>query len=292
MASWLDVSLAWRRSRGPLLVLVATLTARADPSFYLTRVAPVFEQHCVVCHGVEKDKGGLRLDSYEQLMTGGESGQVIKPGDAAGSELFWRITLPAEDEYVMPSDGKPLLSADEIKLVELWIARGASVTAPASQFADAPVARPVQPVAPSAPDWRPLAAEIQRLQRQLGLKLVPRSQHVTDGLVLRTASAPRRFDDDTLVALAPVAALIVDAELARTNVTDAGLRTLAGFQNLRALDLSRTRVTSQGLAALTALPALDALNLTDTAVDNDGVARLKDLPSLKHVWHFGTTVSP
>jgi hypothetical protein len=292
MACSLDVSLLWRRGRGPLLMLAAALTVRADPSFFLTRVAPVFEQHCVGCHGAEKDKGRLRLDAYEHLMAGGESGQVIKPGDAAGSELFWRITLPAGHEYVMPSDGKPLLSADEIKLVELWITAGASATTPVSGFPDAPAARPIQPAVPWAPDWRPLTAEIDRLQRELGLKLVPRSQNVTDGLVLRTASAPRRFDDGTLIALAPVAALIVDAELARTHVTDAGLRTLAGFQNLRALDLSRTRVTSDGVAALMTLPALEVLNLTDTAVDEEGLARLKALPALKQVWHFGTAASP
>ena len=44
-----------------------------------------------------------------------------------------------------------------------------------------------------------------------------------------------------------MAPLIVDAELARTKVTDAGLMSLGRFENLRALDLTRTAVSSAGL---------------------------------------------
>ena len=277
---------------GPLLALFPGIGAAADLSFFHARVAPVFEQKCVSCHGAKKDKGDLRLDDYERAMTGGESGPAIAPGDPAGSELFRRITLPEDHDDVMPSDGEPLLSADEIRLIEVWIQAGASATAPQSDFPDAPVVARMQPTVPLAPDWRPFHAELARLQAELGVKLVPRSQTPTDGLVLRTASAPRRCDDATLAALAPVAVLIVEAELARTGVTDAGLPTLATFANLRKLDLTRTAVTSAGLAALSALPELESLNLTATAVDDAGLALLQDLPALKHVWHFGAKVAP
>lgn len=35
------------------------------------RVWPLLEGKCLQCHGVEKQKGGLRLDSREGLMRGG-----------------------------------------------------------------------------------------------------------------------------------------------------------------------------------------------------------------------------
>ena len=113
----------------------------------------------------------------------------------------------------------------------------------------------------------------------------------TDGLILRTASAPGRCDDAALAKLAPVAALIVDAELARTKITDAGLEALAACENLRSLDLTRTAITSEGLAALAGLKKLESLNLTDTAIDDSGVAKLKALPALKRWWLFGTKVT-
>ena len=281
--------------RGAALVAVALLLAagaRAEPSFYTARVAPILDQHCVVCHGADKQKAGLRLDSFEHLKRGAKSGEVLKAGDAKGSELLRRVMLPKDDEEVMPSDGKPLLSADEIKVIEQWIAAGASPTAPVSAFPDAPRLRPrrAEVVALTA-DWRPLAKQIAALEKDTGLKLVPRSQVPTDGLILRTASAASRCDDAALAKFAPVAALIVDAELARTKVTDAGLATVGRWENLRRLDLTRTTITSAGLASLQPLKKLEALNLTNTAVDDAGVAQLKALPALQHVWVFGTKVT-
>lgn len=261
----------------------------SEPSFYAARVAPIMDKHCVVCHGPEKKKAGLRLDSFDHLMAGAESGSVLEPGRLKESELHRRITLPSSDEEVMPSDGKPLLSADEIKIIALWIEAGASATKPVSDFPNAPALRAGRgaPVA-LAPDWRDKSAEIAALAKQLGVKLVPRSQIPTDGLILRTASAPPRCDDAAIAALAPVAAFIVDAELARTKVTDAGLKTLAGWENLRTLDLSRTRVTSAGLAAVSVLKKLKVINLTETTVDDAALESLKMLPGLERAWLYGT----
>ena len=105
-----------RRGLAALGVVVAA-TAFADPSFYTARVGPIFDKHCVVCHGPEKQKAGLRLDSFEHAIRGAKSGEVIAAGNVKESELFRRITLPKDDEEVMPNDGKPLLAADEIKVI-------------------------------------------------------------------------------------------------------------------------------------------------------------------------------
>jgi hypothetical protein len=289
-----------RLSSGAFLVTFAAFVAgaQAEPTFFTARVAPILEQHCVGCHGPEKHKAGLRLDGFENLIRGAESGAVVEPGKVKQSELFRRVTLPENDDDVMPSDGKPLLSADEIKILELWIAAGASATKPLADFPSAPVPKTVRVQAEAAaPDWRPRSQQIETLQRELGVKLVPRSQVPTDGLILRTASAPRRCDDAALAKLVPIADLIVDAELARTAITDAGLKSLAEYQNLRALNLTHTNVTSAGIAVLVRLTKLETLNLTETTVDDRGVEQLKAAPALKRVWLFGskatvTEVSP
>lgn len=264
----------------------------AETTFYQARVAPILDRHCVGCHGPEKQKAKLRLDSFAAVMRGAESGVMVKPGDPRGSELFRRITLPATDDEVMPSDGKPLLSRDEIRNIELWIAGGASATKVVADFPGAPSLARFKPAEPArAPDWRPRAAEIAALEASLHVRLVPRSQVPTDGLVLRTAGAPARCDDAALTALAPLADLIVEAELARTRVTDAGLATLAGWSNLLAVDLTRTAVTSGGVARLGGLKSLEVANLTDTAVDEAGVAPLRALPTLRRLWVHGTRVA-
>jgi mono/diheme cytochrome c family protein len=272
--------------------LATAVTARAETTFYQARIAPILDRHCVSCHGPEKQKAKLRLDSFEAILRGAESGVMVKPGDPRGSELFRRIMLPATDDEVMPSDGKPLLSKDEIRNIELWIAGGASASKVVADFPGAPPLSRFKPAEPArAPDWRPRAGEIAALEAKFHVRLIPRSQVPTDGLVLRTASSPGRCDDAVLAALAPVAPLIVEAELARTRVTDTGLAVLAGWENLRVVDLTRTAVTSAGLAPLARHRTLETLNLTDTAVDDAGVASLRTVPSLRRLWLHGTKVT-
>ena len=47
---------------------------RSNPAFfYGAHVEPIFINHCYSCHGPDKQKGRLRLDSYELLMRGGKA---------------------------------------------------------------------------------------------------------------------------------------------------------------------------------------------------------------------------
>ena len=80
--------------------------------------------------------------------------------------------------------------------------------------------------------------------------------------------------------------------MARTNVTDAGLATIATWPNLVRLDLSRTAVTSAGVAQLAPLKKLEALNLSQTKVDADGLAAVRKFAALKEVWAFDSAAEP
>lgn len=284
MTCWPDL----RRLTAGLTCLAAVASMQSEPATFLTRIAPVLEQHCTGCHGEKKQKAGLRLDSYEGIMLGSEEQPVISPGDLRNSELFRRVTLPAGHEDVMPSDGKPLLSATEIILLEKWISAGASGT---GTF-EAPALVPSVVTLPAAPDYRTRLAAAIALGQKQGVRLVPRSGVPTDGLVLRTASAPARCNDAVLTQLTPFADLIVEAELARTKITDAGLVAIKSWSNLRVLDLTQTAVTSRGLRELVSLEKLETLNLTETQVDQAGVAELRSLPAMREVWSYGTPAEP
>ena len=277
-------------SPAPLRNWIGGRQPQVDPtSFYAMRVQPIFEDKCVLCHNAGKFKGKLRLDSYENVMHGGKDGLVIRPGEPGKSELFRRVTLPSDSKDFMPAEGKPALSAQEVKTIELWIAAGAT-----TQIADAGIqGLPPSPgenavAAPLTADYRPQLKTIAELEASLSVRLVPRSQNPTDGLILRTASAPERCNDATLAQLAPVANLIVDAELARTRVTDKGMQAVANFSNLRFLDLSHTAVTSAGLKELTKLDKLESLNLTQTRVTHNAAAELQAKPGLKRIYLFET----
>ena len=84
----------------------------------------IFAHHCYQCHSSDKTEGELRLDEKDLVFKGGESGAVIQPGDAEGSELVRRITLPAGHKEAMPTKGKKL-GENEIEVIKLWINQGA-----------------------------------------------------------------------------------------------------------------------------------------------------------------------
>lgn len=264
-------------------------TALPSATFFAARVAPIFENKCSGCHNAEKRKGKLRLDSFENVMRGGKDGVVVRAGDLKHSELFRRISLSPDEKDFMPTDGKPPLTSSEVKVIELWIASGASNSLPAVEVRGAPplsIAEP--PPLPVAADYRPKLALIASLEQELGVRLVPRSKNPEDGLVLRTVSAPERCNDAAISRLKIIGSLIVDAELARTKVTDNGLKSLATFGNLHTIDLAHTAVTSAGVPLLARLSHLQSLNLTATAVDDSGVSALRRKQTLKRLYLFET----
>jgi len=77
---------------------------RAD--IYLDVVAPLLNSKCGGCHNESKRRGGLSVIDYPSLRQGGESGEVVKPGDPVASELYRRITLPDSSEEYMPAGVK------------------------------------------------------------------------------------------------------------------------------------------------------------------------------------------
>src|SRR4051812_9625695 len=62
-----------------------------EAEFFETRVRPVLAEHCVACHGPKKQMSGLRLDSREALLEGGDKGTAVRPGDPEGSRLVQAV---------------------------------------------------------------------------------------------------------------------------------------------------------------------------------------------------------
>ena len=87
-------------------------------------VYPVLQRSCFECHGPEKQKGKLRLDTREAAFQGGDSGAAIVKGKPDESELLRRVALPKTDDDVMPNRGD-LLSKTELEQIRRWIAAGA-----------------------------------------------------------------------------------------------------------------------------------------------------------------------
>ena len=96
---------------------------------YEADVKPIFEKSCIKCHGSEKQKGKLRLDSLAATLKGREDGKVIEVGDSAKSMLVQNVAhVGDEDMFMPPPDNKdkiPPLTKEQIGLIRAWIDQGA-----------------------------------------------------------------------------------------------------------------------------------------------------------------------
>ncbi len=129
--------------------------ATAGDEFFENRIRPVLVEHCHDCHSDAKGKakGGLKLDSREALMGGGDSGAVVVPGDAEGSLLIKAVRYADEDLQMPPNkDGRKQLPPAVIADLAEWIKMGAPFPAApgaanvAMHWAFEPIANPPVPV--------------------------------------------------------------------------------------------------------------------------------------------------
>ncbi len=104
---------------------VAEPSPRSEVATYAD-VEPIFKMRCMKCHNTKGLMGpppeGLLLNSYENILSSADRARVI-PGYPEASELVRRIRGQALP--LMPFDGPPYLSNEEIQLIIQWIAQGA-----------------------------------------------------------------------------------------------------------------------------------------------------------------------
>ena len=249
-------------------------------SFYTARVAPLLEEHCIGCHGERRQKGKLRLDSFAAAMRGGKHGPVIKPGNAQDSELMARLLLPPTDDKAMPPEGKPPLKPDEVTVIKLWIAAGASGVQPveAIKGAPKPVAKikfaEIDPVAVEK-ERAALAAAVKELQKRFPGVISYESRGSAD-LEINASLLGEKFGDAELAALAPLHDRIVRADLSGTAVGDASASTLVSMKRLKVLRLLNTKIGDATIRALTNAGALQSLAVVGASVSDQALQPLRN----------------
>ena len=94
----------------------------AELAFFETDVRPLLAEHCYECHSAESDglRAGLRIDSRDGLLAGGDSGSALEPGDAGASLLMEAVRY---ESFEMPPAGK--LPDEKIAILARWIEMGA-----------------------------------------------------------------------------------------------------------------------------------------------------------------------
>ena len=115
-----------------LIVLTTTSSLRAaengSDDFYARQVRPILATYCFKCHGPDEKtrKARLRLDVREAALKPARSGaRAIVPGKPQESELVARLHTTEASEIMPPPSTKLVLNAEQKRILETWIARGA-----------------------------------------------------------------------------------------------------------------------------------------------------------------------
>ena len=117
------------------VVAVEVKTVDSSLSVYEKAIAPILTQKCVSCHGPDKVKGKLQLQSPELIIKGGKDGNILTSFHNEEALLLQRIHLPNADEKHMPPDGKLQLTLEELTLLTKWVKAGGNFTKKISELA-------------------------------------------------------------------------------------------------------------------------------------------------------------
>jgi hypothetical protein len=275
-------------------------------------VNPALQQRCSTCHNDSKKSGGLSMASYDSLIKGGEKGAVITPGDATKSDLYHRISLTPDDKEFMPKDGKTPLTKNEVKAIGAWIAQGApktglvggmKLTADASAAIQAVIGAGAGGGDEQADNGGGASTEAP-LPTVAAADPALVNAVVAEGFILRKVDKASNLLDADYVSAKPVTAAIIadlaklSPQLLRLNlrhagVTDAMVKTIAGFPNLRHLRLeANAGVTDAAAKDISGIKTLTYLNLVNTKVTDTGFTQVAALPKLQRIYFWGTAVTP
>jgi mono/diheme cytochrome c family protein len=116
-----------------LVTRPAPARAADDPkgvAFFEEKIRPILAQSCVGCHGEEKQKGGLRIDTRAALIKGAEEDgkvtKVVEPGSPEKSMIIEAVEYKNEDIQMPPPKKKvpQKLSDAQITALKEWVKMG------------------------------------------------------------------------------------------------------------------------------------------------------------------------
>ncbi|MGK0186403.1 MAG: hypothetical protein ACI9R3_002186 [Verrucomicrobiales bacterium] len=124
---------------------------RADT--FTEKVEPILEEHCYDCHGEDKQKSELRLDTPAGITLGGNSGEPLLIAHESAASYIIRRVASDDRKQRMPPKG-PGLTQEEATVLRRWIDEGARFPAGAGVAAEIttahwsflPVVRPPAPI--------------------------------------------------------------------------------------------------------------------------------------------------
>lgn len=267
-----------------------------NPLIYQDVVGRILDNKCISCHNANKKKGGLLMSSHAGLLAGGEIGNTLIPGNPEASELIRRIHLPMADEEHMPPEGKQPLEAQEIQILERWIALGASDTLrlehlDAAEPLTALIAQLVQP--DPTEHWKQLPPVTDTTLARLGSDYVTirRVAGGINALSVNVYKSPA-YVAKQLTDLAPIADNIVQLDVSGLPIGQEEMNLIASCSNLEWLEIDQTPVTDVEVDTLKGLSKLSTLKIYGTGISTKSLPVFEKMTGLQKLYLWHTNISP
>jgi len=271
---------------------------QADP--WHDVVGPMLQSRCGSCHNADKQRGQLDLSSLESLLVGGESGAVVLSGNAEGSDLYKRVSLPENHENFMPAEGKTPLTIEQVQILGWWINAGLptdisvstlSIDEKTAALLSVELGLTPAPVMVATENYAILPEEMINQMVASGWLVRPLSRE-SNGLSVSINAIGQPASRDMMALLKQASASIVELNLASSGLNDELLTVITDMPVLETLNLSNNGITNVGLDTLAGFENLKVLNLYgNSAITDAGLEKLTSLESLAAIYLWGTSIS-
>jgi mono/diheme cytochrome c family protein len=171
---------------GMALACFAAMPGSAATIDFERDIEPIFQRHCLECHGAQK-KGGLRLDNRREAFMPGDSGVAVIEPRKPGESLLLQRLLSDDPEQRMPKEA-PALSEAEIRLLRSWIEQGADWPAGKGDSLHWAYVKPERPELPKVDSAWPINGVDYFVYDRLGTEGLKPSKPADKARLLRRVS--------------------------------------------------------------------------------------------------------
>ena len=259
-------------------------------------VSVILEDKCYACHGQTKQKGGLRLDTREGLLAGGDDGSLFAKNKSE-SLLMKRIMLPLDDEDHMPPTEKKQLTSMEISFLSWWINTGADFD---KTLAELNLPGSLQGILAHdekdsvnklIPEKEVIPADLKVLEKLISLNvLVSPIAENSNYLSASFMNVLQENVTETVQEIIKLNPQLIWLNLDYQQLDSLAWQKIGAFTNLRKLSVKNSNLDDEKLVYLKTLNSLVSLNLVGTNVTEAGLENILNLPNLESVYLYQTGI--
>ncbi|MCK5281155.1 MAG: hypothetical protein KAK04_21520, partial [Cyclobacteriaceae bacterium] len=256
----------------------------------------ILENKCYVCHGKNKQKGELRLDTKEAILEGGENGKIISD-HAANSLIIKKLRLPLDHEDHMPPKEKKQLSDLELSYLTWWIDNGANFENTLQElnlpdsihgllskeeivFTDNSI--PEKEV-------KQAGENVLKKLKFLNVIVIPIESN-SNYLSVSFMNTLKENSSEAMEELVKIKSQLIWLNLDYQNPDDDAWQHISRLTNLRKLSVKNTNLDDENLTYFQPLKELVYLNLVGTKLTASGLKKINELQKLESLYLFQTGI--